>query len=122
MHVVELLSFLLRAVYVEIVEPGLPKSWELFVAVPEQRLELGRRQVALSHSQVARDALLQDLHDHGRRSDGGFADQKMNVLRHHDVASERKTIPLTNLAQGLHKHVSCASRTEQRQSPVAAES
>jgi hypothetical protein len=72
-------------------------------------------------AQAARDALLQDLQDGGRRSLGWLANEQVNVLRQNDESNESEAVTVAYLAKDFEEHVSGVDGSQQRQAPVKTE-
>src|SRR5271170_4381015 len=69
---------------------------------------------------MSRDSLLEHLNDFRRFSSSAFTDQQMYMLRHDDVADQRKPIARANFAQHPHRHISRTHATQQSSSLIAA--
>jgi hypothetical protein len=117
MHVAQFLDALLLGPNVEVVEARLPEA-------------LGDGVWEKSHLQIfptplplypPRDALLQCL-DHGRKIIAlGFADEKMNVLGHDDVADHGELIVAGGLFKSAEEHVAPRRLGEELPASVATE-
>jgi hypothetical protein len=120
-HVLEFINEFRLTPDVKIVKARLPELWQEIVRILEGESELlGRCLFPRLAAQSPRNALLQDLHDGGRRALSRLANEQVNVIGHHDIAREGKPVTVTNLAQNLHEHILGARRGKQRQSPVTA--
>lgn len=121
MHVVKFFNSLLETPHIEVVKSPLPKP-------PRPRIfNPCKVQIQLSSdrpffvAQAARDSLFQNLDHHGGRSFGRFADEQMNVLRHHDISDKREPVAVPDFAENLNESVSGANRSQKRHTPVATE-
>ena len=101
MYIVQLLNVLLFRSDVKIMRPGLPECGR------QPFIENGKLLFRGSFFRAALEGntLLQHLHDPGRICDFGLADQKVDVLRHHYVASYHKLIFLAGLLKHSQKDV-----------------
>lgn len=104
MNVVELLFQLLRTPNIEIVEAPLP----------ERGMRMRRRQ-------PRRHFLLENLKRLRRRPELRFRDQKMHMLRHHDVAEQKKSMVMTGDVENLYKTAPTRRTPEKWQPMVATE-
>jgi len=50
-----------------------------------------------------------------------FAEEQVNVFRHHDVTHEERFAAVTHFSQNLHKEIASAHRGEKRATLVATE-
>jgi len=66
--------------------------------------------------------LFQHLQDFRWIAFPGFADEKMDVFRHHDVANQLRGVPGTHFVKDSHEAIARAPRSKKRAAPVAAES
>ena len=116
MHVAQLLHPLPRRPHVEIVEARLPKRSLRFLS--EQR-PLPRITAPSLRQQRPCRTLLHHLHHRRRSSHLGLGHQNMNMLRHHHIADDYKTVALSRLFENGEEPVASLGRTEKRQSPIA---
>ena len=114
-HVAELFDLLFLTPHIEIVKPPLPELSRkiILAAKTETKLRSASSLTPLA-PKLPRYTLLQHLHHRRGRASGWLADQQVDVLRHHHVANQREAVPLANLTEDLHKHVSRAGRAHQR--------
>jgi hypothetical protein len=113
-HVIQFLILFACAPDVEVIKSALP---EVSIAckrgvVPE--FQLGNRCLSSLCSQGSRDALFQRLHYAGRISDGGLADQQMDVVGHDDVAEKGEVVAVAHLSENSQKEVASPGHGEQR--------
>src|SRR5574340_1831297 len=118
MHIVQLFILPARAPHVEIVEPPLPEARVLRQRFVVPQMHLRRRSFPPALPQRSRDPLLQHLHHQARRTEVGFADEKMNVLWYDDVAQQREIVAVAHLPQNFQEDVATPLGSEERQSPV----
>jgi len=105
-HVMELLNELRLTLDVEVVEARLPELRQEIMSAWKRKLELlGGHFLFWLAAEPPRHALLQDLHDGGRRTLGLLADEQVNVVGHDDVARERKAVAVAHFAQNFHKQI-----------------
>jgi len=62
---------------------------------------------------------LPHVHDSGGRSPGRFADQQMDVLRHHDMTLQGKLKTFPDFAKNLGEEISGVCGAKERQSAIA---
>jgi len=84
-HAVEFFHLFFQTPDVKIIKSALPKARQRFVDFCKGQTQLPYAFPFLA-AQLARDALLQDLHYSGGCSCSRFADEQMDVLRHDDVS------------------------------------
>ena len=118
MHVLQLLDALLVTPHVEIMEAQLPEARQSLFAPIEAQRQLRGRGAPLA-AQRARDALFEHLHHRGRRAARRFADQQVDVFGHDDIADQRETVALPDLAEDSRKRVPGSHRTQERQPAIA---
>ena len=104
-HVLQFLDKLRLTPDVKVVEAGLPELGQ-DVRIAKRKSELWRGNcLAWRAAYPPRNSLLQDLHDGGWSTLGGFADEQVNVIGHDNVASQGEPIPVAHLAQNLHEQI-----------------
>ena len=120
MHVVEFFDSLFQTPHVKVVKPPLPKARQRIVATGKDQIQLpcGRSPLA---TQAARDALLQNLNESGRRTFGRLADEQMDVLRHDDITRQGEAVAVAHLAKNMDESISGANRAQKRQASIAGE-
>jgi hypothetical protein len=89
MHVTQLLHPLFLREPDEIVEAMLPNVSRGKRNLPQEGL-LSINRGSTSIQQLPRERLFQDLHHHRGIAALRFAEQKMNVLRHHNVSNHKR--------------------------------
>ena len=119
-HVVQLLDHFRSRIDVEIVVAALPEAPQRSFLGPEvqRQLSLG---LSPSAAHAARQTLLEDLQDLGRRRERRFADQQMDVIGHEDVPDQSESIARAHLAENLHGEVSGANGSKEMPALIAAE-
>jgi hypothetical protein len=116
MHVAQLFHALGLAPDHKAVKPALPDVtlFEYPITKPALRC-FGVCSPRLKN--LARESLLENLHDNRGIALLRFADQEMKMLRHHDIAHHGKLIPEATLLQCLEKQIP-ASGAPQKRAPL----
>src|SRR6266853_5004769 len=112
MHVVELLTNFLTTPHIEIIESGLPETWETPVAFCKREAQLPCWDAAPIFSEIPRDALLQHFQDKGWRGLVGFADEQMHVIGHNHISDQRDFVAFTNIRKRPNEDVARPHRVE----------
>ena len=97
----------------------LPKLTRQCFLCSEWKRKLIFRTGSFLSPQPARHSLLQNLHHRGRRTARWLTQQKMNVIRHHNISDQKKTVAISNLSKYFCKYTSGPNRAKQRQPPIA---
>ncbi len=119
MHIVKLLAKFLSAPNIEVIESGLPESWQISDTFCKREAQLPCRRTASLSPQIPRNPLLQHLQDNRWRGFLRLADEQMHVIRHNHVSDQQEFVTFTNLAKGLDEEVSRPQGVEQWQPPIA---
>ncbi len=117
-HVLDLLSNLLRAIYVEVIKPRLPEPCQFRVTLFKCKPHLSRRHMPFLPSQIPRNALFQHSQHQRRRRVRALANKQVNMLRHHHISHQQKSIPIANGSQRLHECIPSPRSSQERQPPV----
>ncbi len=115
MHVLQLLDALFLRPNVEIVEAGLP---ERDARCLFKEAGLARAWILMFGKQSAGATLFQYLHHCGRIANFWFADQKVDVLRHDDIAYDDETVALAGLFQDRKEMIATNDGAEPGHSPI----
>ena len=95
MHVVQLLHALLRGPNLEVVETRLPEG--CLDRSLSKKIYLPRIVGPALGQQRASSALFQNLHDLRRSANSRFAQEQVNVFRHHDIADDDEPVTQSSL-------------------------
>ncbi len=101
MDIVELFPVLAFDAYVEVVKARLPERARQLVA-DECELPFS---FPPSRPALARDTLLENLHDNRRVLDCRLADRQMKMLGHDDVTGHKNLVLLSGFFQNLQEQV-----------------
>jgi hypothetical protein len=118
MNIAQLLHFFLFAQNHKIVKPLLP-----YVSIIHGLPQTGwlglvsRPQLA---QYLAREPLLEYLHNSRHAASLRFADEKMNVLRHNHISDHDKLVTTSDLVKDFQQPVAAARLTEHRRAMIAA--
>src|SRR5580692_8418773 len=111
MPVAKFLDAFVFAPNIEVVESLLP---DMFRGVLEQTALSGIPLSSLACQHAAREADLERLHHGGRILLLRFADEQVNMLRHHHVAGQHERIPLAHLLEHGQKKIATSGRPQKR--------
>jgi len=120
-HVFQLLFEFLLAPNVEVIKPSLPEMSFLNLDFGKLQPELPFRRAFASLPEAPGNLLLEHLQGYGWIAPGWFAQQKMNVLRHHHESQEQEISLGTHPREDFQKAVSRARGSQQRPPPVTTE-
>ena len=110
-HVLEFFVHLLLTPDVEIIKPRLPKM----------RNHRGAGSPASQLQKLCRCPSLQRLHEFGNVTHSGFANQEMNVLRHHHIPGQPAPEVFDRLSEDLFEHIPSRRAPKQRHPPKTTE-
>jgi hypothetical protein len=118
MDVTQLLQLFLFAQHHKIVKPLLPYVSILY-GLPQTGLLGQVSRPSLAHH-LARETLLQNLHDSGNIAAVRLADEKMNVLGHNHIPDHDKLVATTQLLKDSQKPIAPTGVAEHRIATIAA--